>query len=96
VTMSGALVTAGLVATVALGVRLSGTSGSGRPPRSVCAVGEMTARFAPAAYGRRPTTDARYRVDTTPRRATAVVDHYEDAQAVVDRLADRGFPSSTW
>jgi hypothetical protein len=40
--------------------------------------------------------DAGYRLDTTPRRAIAVVDRYEDAQAVVDKLADRGFPSSTW
>jgi hypothetical protein len=40
--------------------------------------------------------DAGYRLDTTPRRAIAVVDRYEDAQAVVDTLADRGFPSSTW
>jgi hypothetical protein len=85
--MSGALVTAGLVATVALGVRLSGTSGSaGRDDRA----------GRPAAYGWRPTMDAGYRVVTTPRRAIAVVDRYEDAQAVVDKLADRGFPSSTW
>jgi hypothetical protein len=40
--------------------------------------------------------DARYRVVTAPRRAIAVVDRYEDAQAVVDKLADREFPSSTW
>ena len=30
--------------------------------------------------------------DTAPRRAIASFDPYEDAQALVDRLADGGFP----
>jgi len=29
---------------------------------------------------------------TIPRRAVAILDRYEDAQALVDRLADDGFP----
>jgi heat induced stress protein YflT len=31
-------------------------------------------------------------LDTTARRAIAAFDRYEDAQDLVDRLADRGFP----
>lgn len=31
-------------------------------------------------------------VDTTPRRAIAVFDRYQDTEDFVDRLAERGFP----
>jgi len=96
VTMSGALVTAGLVATVALGRAVVRHLGIREAAAFSVHRGRDDRAVRPAVYGRRPTTDARYRVDTTPRRAIAVVDRHEDAQAVVDKLADREFPSSTW
>ena len=34
----------------------------------------------------------RHPPSTTPRRTVAVLDRYEDAQALVDRLSDDGFP----
>jgi hypothetical protein len=58
--------------------------------RGVCCAAQR--RTLAGTNPRRQAVNISRGVDDTPRRTIATTDTYEDAQALVDRLADDGFP----